>query len=684
MLAFLVGCSAPQEESVAQAAAPVVTTTSIIAQNAVGEPIRIALTYDDGPDEHSLDLAKYLHKQGVHATFFINGRRVGGVQSPDLRDECSAHEHPFPEGKDTTTFWREDYLEMLLDLGHRIGNHTLDHCKFTVLQGQDGGVELLEKEVILNQIILDRHIRDGVRVIRYPYGRGEGDANIAAEVNTAVSASAGLYGPVHWDLDTEDWSSSNLNPAMPHSFHSPQAAGATLKTAIVDRIAAGTTRMIVLHHDRLEFNAGSTYAWDLAREIVPWMQASPQGYALTALEGVVAPGALPPRTNTVPALAESRCWSQSHANGSTPDCQDGLAGHPDWSASPSYYRTLQIADINSDGDGDVCGRRDDGIYCAYSSGADLDPLTRVYGGDFTDAMGWYPAQYGTTVQLVDINGDSKVDICGRGGGGVVCALQQTDGTFGSGPATLITTAFSDSDANGAFSASEAYYASIHFAHVNGDGLVDICGRGYGGIRCSIASKDANGAVTFGPSTAWITTEFSDRTGWQPSRYGSTVQFADVDGDGKADVCGRGVHGIVCALSSGTGFVSPSLWTPGGEFSDGGGWAAERYYRSIRLADVNGDGKADACGRGGGGVVCALSRAIAGVATGFAEPAIVMLGDFNDGSFDPANLVADSSTLRFGELNHGPLGGRKLLDVCIHRSGTGLFCAVNKLDDVDLD
>jgi peptidoglycan/xylan/chitin deacetylase (PgdA/CDA1 family) len=34
------------------------------------------LTYDDGPDEHTLELAHFLADNGVHATFYINGRRI--------------------------------------------------------------------------------------------------------------------------------------------------------------------------------------------------------------------------------------------------------------------------------------------------------------------------------------------------------------------------------------------------------------------------------------------------------------------------------------------------------------------------------------------------------------------------------------------------------------------------------
>lgn len=35
-----------------------------------------ALTYDDGPNQYSYELAKSLHQQGIKATFFTNGNNA--------------------------------------------------------------------------------------------------------------------------------------------------------------------------------------------------------------------------------------------------------------------------------------------------------------------------------------------------------------------------------------------------------------------------------------------------------------------------------------------------------------------------------------------------------------------------------------------------------------------------------
>src|SRR5580765_7737595 len=70
--AALAGC-APNAEPPQAIVEPVLTTGQI---NGSGLPAKtVVLTYDDGPDEHTLELAHYLTDQGVHATFFVNGRR---------------------------------------------------------------------------------------------------------------------------------------------------------------------------------------------------------------------------------------------------------------------------------------------------------------------------------------------------------------------------------------------------------------------------------------------------------------------------------------------------------------------------------------------------------------------------------------------------------------------------------
>jgi hypothetical protein len=106
--------------------------------------------------------------------------------------------------------------------------------------------------------------------------------------------------------------------------------------------------------------------------------------------------------------------------------------------------------------------------------------------------------------------------------------------------------------------------------LNGDGRADLCGRGSAGIYCALSTGAGFGAVTLWQAS------FSDANGWKSgSEYYSTIQFPDVNGDGRADVCGRGIAGVYCAVSYGTGFGAVTLWVA--NFSNAAGWNAGPEY-----------------------------------------------------------------------------------------------------------
>ena len=253
---------------------------------------------------------------------------------------------------------------------------------------------------------------------------------------------------------------------------------------------------------------------------------------------------------------------------------------------PAPKRATRV-DVNGDGKADACGRDPSGITCALaeSGGSFGAPFA---GPSWSDATGWRPAAYASTVQLADVNGDGKADACARAAAGVTCALSTGSG-FGTpfaGPAW--------SDAEGWN--VPAYYATVQFPDVNGDGKADACARAAAGITCALSTGSGFGAPFAGP--AW-----SDAAGWNtPSRY-RTIRFPDIDGDGRADVCGRSSDGLHCARSTGTGFGA-DIAGPG--WSDATGWSSAAYASTIQFPDVDGDGKADVCARAAAGITCALS------------------------------------------------------------------------------
>ena len=251
---------------------------------------------------------------------------------------------------------------------------------------------------------------------------------------------------------------------------------------------------------------------------------------------------------------------------------------------------------------DACVRRPQGLFCALGDGSGkLAPLSQwSKGQDFSDAAGWAAPSWGLTLQLADVDGDGRADACGRTSAGLVCALSTGSGL---GPAQRFSQGTDFSDTDGATATDETLYGSLHLGDINGDHRADVCMRKTDGVYCALSL-----GLTFS-SASQYTTGFASAQGWNTPQYATTLQLGDVNGDGHADLCGRGVYGILCIMATARGdaFNGGSWWTFRGAFSDGEGWNASRsLYGSIRLTDVDGDGRADVCGRSAMGPVCALS------------------------------------------------------------------------------
>lgn len=283
-----------------------------------------------------------------------------------------------------------------------------------------------------------------------------------------------------------------------------------------------------------------------------------------------------------------------------------------WDNQPSYWATLDFPDIDGDGSDDVCARSSGGDFCAISNSVNAFDNPIQWGTEYSNTNGWAGSVYHwASIQHPDLNGDGKDDVCGLASTGLFCGLS-TGTTFAT--QTNWSTYFNDTDGWNV----DAQWMTLQFADVNGDGKDDACGRGPGGVACALS----NGTSAFVTPSEWEDT-FTDANGWTVESSYATIQFPDVNGDGKADLCGRRTDGVACGLSSGTAFSSPLLWST--IYSDANGWNnAARYWSTIQFPDVDSDGKADVCGRSPTGIQCARSNGT----TGFSGT-VNALGEFTD-------------------------------------------------------
>ncbi len=241
-----------------------------------------------------------------------------------------------------------------------------------------------------------------------------------------------------------------------------------------------------------------------------------------------------------------------------------------WNATPDHWGTIQFADIDGDGNDDLCGRATTGVWCSRSDGAAFGPL-EPWALDFSDAVGWNQQAWNWgTIRFPDLDGDGDADICARAFGGLSCFLSDGIGFNGG---MIVAPEFSN--ANGW--TADSWWGTLGFPDLDGDGGADVCGRSAQGLQCTLFDGAA-----FSPVSQW-SPEYGDAGGWgQNQDRWATIQYVDIDGDGDHDVCGRSPTGLFCARSNGVdGFTDYHLAV--NAFTDAAGWTAPSRWRTIRFA-----------------------------------------------------------------------------------------------------
>jgi hypothetical protein len=403
------------------------------------------------------------------------------------------------------------------------------------------------------------------------------------------------------------------------------------------------------------------------------VSAPRQRFAVTGQGQLRGPDATCVTAATPGELKLSECRDDSDMLGfalnfaAAPYAASHAADFDDVADEAQYYRSLSYGDLDGDLDADVCIRRADGVYCATNQAGSFGSYARRTDA-FSDQAGYGAANSGSTLQLADLDGDGRAELCARKDTGIYCARNRDDGASFEPPSKR-TNGNDFGDLVG-YGVDDTFYGSIRFVDIDHDGRRDVCGRNSRGIECA----SGTGSGTFGPVIQRQDVEFSDALGWIDSAAGSTLQYADLDGDGLQDVCGRGAAGMICMLGTGSsaanaGFERAHVWSHTHDFGNAQGWnTSAAYYSSIRLGDINGDGLADVCGRKSDGVWCAFSTGQA-----FAPARRVIPADpFTDASYGAAANGGSLALIRLDDDSH--------LDLCLRgpfapESGVGLRCAL---------
>jgi hypothetical protein len=237
------------------------------------------------------------------------------------------------------------------------------------------------------------------------------------------------------------------------------------------------------------------------------------------------------------------------------------------------YAPPTTTDVNGDGNVDICAFEKDGLRCWPSNGTGWDAAWPAV--PWSEEGEWATASHYATVRMGDLNGDGNADVCARSSTGILCALS-TGSTF-SAPRLWL----------GALGDSEGWteaslYSTLRLADVTGDGRDDLCARTAAGLTCWASTGSSFESQINGP--AW-----SDASGYNALPYYGTLRMGDLDGDHRADACIRNSVGVDCWLSDGASF---STQRTGPAWKDSSGWDAVRFWSTMRMADINGDGRQD--------------------------------------------------------------------------------------------
>jgi peptidoglycan/xylan/chitin deacetylase (PgdA/CDA1 family) len=215
-------------------------------------PPRMAyLTFDDGPSEWTHQFLDILAERGVKATFFITAKQLKGDAGLD---------GTYQDASGNTVVFR-DLVARIIDDGHALGNHTVNHPDLARITRAQLTSEIEQNELLVNRALLKAgRLPQLLPLFRPPYG-SPWYTGIVGDTPPRASERISSHGlNIMWNItstDASDWAygesySSTSTPAQDEDTPIPSYADkvARIKDSVLasDEIAVGDG-MIVLMHD---------------------------------------------------------------------------------------------------------------------------------------------------------------------------------------------------------------------------------------------------------------------------------------------------------------------------------------------------------------------------------------------------------------------------------------------------
>jgi len=154
----------PRLRRAAQIVAEAVLPESMVVWHGPQQRSRVALTFDDGPDELTTAYLDVLERFGVRATFFLVG------------EHCASH---------------PDLVRAIAARGHEVAGHGYTHRPFPWLCS----IDLLEEELERTAALLPQSVPRAF--VRPPHG--------AVSIASLVATARAGFTTVLWSFDSGDW-----------------------------------------------------------------------------------------------------------------------------------------------------------------------------------------------------------------------------------------------------------------------------------------------------------------------------------------------------------------------------------------------------------------------------------------------------------------------------------------------